>query len=105
MPGESPQRGDSAEVKETGRVEAFSDGLFAIVITLLAFNLTVPHVSDGPDSPGLLRALVDQWPVYIGLFVVISIFYKVLWRYVTPNKRLLRSDADPAAIAAMVSRK
>lgn len=49
--------------EETGRLEAFSDGVFAIAITLLVLDLKVPH--DLPDGPSLLRALLRQWPNYI----------------------------------------
>ncbi len=36
--------------KETGRLEAFSDGVFAVAITLLVLNIKIP----GLDSPGKL---------------------------------------------------
>lgn len=49
--------------KETGRVEAFSDGVFAIALTLLVLNLQVPH--DLPPGGGLGAALLRQWPVYV----------------------------------------
>jgi uncharacterized membrane protein len=32
--------------KETSRVEAFSDGVFAIAMTLLVLDIKVPHASD-----------------------------------------------------------
>lgn len=35
-----------ADAKETGRIEAFSDGVFAIAITLLVLDIKVPPISD-----------------------------------------------------------
>lgn len=37
---------DVGEEKETGRVEAFSDGVFSVAITLLVFQLAVPTVAE-----------------------------------------------------------
>ena len=44
----------------TGRVEAFSDGVFAIATALLVLDISVPENSD----ENLLRAVLDQWPSY-----------------------------------------
>ena len=53
-----------------GRLEAFSDGVLAIVITLLILDIHVPADASGH----LARALGDQWPQYaaylLSFFVV-----------------------------------
>ena len=54
-----------------GRVEAFSDGVFAIAITLLILEIRVPHVAHG-----LWAGLLALWPSYVAFllsFVVILI--------------------------------
>src|SRR5215211_2855213 len=49
--------------RDTGRIEAFSDGVFAIAITLLIIEIGVPHVV-GTES--LFDKLVRLWPSYLG---------------------------------------
>ena len=49
-------------------MEAFSDGVFAIAITLLVLEISVPAGSEDD----LLGALVDQWPSYMAYFVSFS---------------------------------
>ncbi len=56
-----------------GRVEAFSDGVFAIAITLLILEIRVPH-----GDHGLWSELVALWPSYVAFllsFVVILIMW------------------------------
>jgi uncharacterized membrane protein len=48
----------------TSRLEAFSDGVFAIAMTLLVLDIKVPAA--GPGAPPLWQALVHQWPAYFG---------------------------------------
>lgn len=50
---------------ETGRLEALSDGVFAVAITLLALELKVPPVSGGDAGHRLGPALLEQWPIYL----------------------------------------
>lgn len=50
--------------KETGRLEAFSDGVFAIAITLLVLDIKVPKLSELSGPGGLLVALLKQWPMF-----------------------------------------
>jgi uncharacterized membrane protein len=58
----------------TSRLEAFSDGVFAIAITLLVLNLQVPRVPPG----GLARALLEQWPSYLS-YVVSFFVIGIMW--------------------------
>jgi uncharacterized membrane protein len=152
--------------KETGRVEAFSDGVFGIAITLLVLDIKVPAPGKAGD---LADALVAQWPVYLsyvtsfltvlvmwmnhhklfrhihridrlflllnglllmgvtlvpfptallaayighadattaaavysGWFVGIAVLFNLVWRYAASHGRLLASNHDPGAVAAI----
>ncbi|MGA7180369.1 MAG: TMEM175 family protein [Thiobacillaceae bacterium] len=44
---------------DTNRLEAFSDGVFAIAITLLVLEIKLPH-----SGSALGRELLDLWPSY-----------------------------------------
>src|ERR1700722_13445938 len=66
--------------KETGRLEAFSDGVFAIAMTLLALELKVPHFDAGGNMAAKLLAGLDgQWPSY---FAFVTSFFTVLIMWV-----------------------
>jgi uncharacterized membrane protein len=58
-----------------GRLEAFSDGVMAIAITLLILDVKVPDVDEGQS---LSEALAHQWPsyaAYVLTFFVIGIMW------------------------------
>jgi len=48
--------------KELQRIEAFSDGVFAIACTLLVLEITVPHLEDVTRPGALWPALRAEWP-------------------------------------------
>jgi uncharacterized membrane protein len=59
---------------DTTRVEAFSDGVFAVAMTVLVFDLTTPK-----HRPGhLLEKVLEQWPVYVS-FLASFAYVGVLW--------------------------
>jgi uncharacterized membrane protein len=58
----------------TERVEAFSDGVIAIAITLLVLTLKVPQVKQG----NLLDALLDDWPSYVA-FIISFVVIGIMW--------------------------
>lgn len=58
------------------RLIAFSDGVFAILITILVLEFTVPEFTSGH----LLQAMGNQWPIFIAYLV--SYFYvSTLWLF------------------------
>ena len=60
-----------------GRMEAFSDGVFAIAITLLVLEIHVPQASNVRPSnlPGHLRALLPQFLSYALSFVIVGVYW------------------------------
>jgi uncharacterized membrane protein len=47
-----------------GRLDAFADGVFAIVITLLVLDLVVPE-----GSVNIISALLQEWPVFLAYLI------------------------------------
>ena len=67
---------ESRDEKETGRVEAFSDGVFAIAITLLILDVRVPR--DLPETTTLAGVLLKQWPSYLA-FITSFALIGIMW--------------------------
>src|SRR5688572_10476723 len=62
----------------TTRMESFSDGVFAIVITLLAFQFKVPDFKHGAGIPENFRQLLNVTPNFIS-FLFSFLFVAVFW--------------------------
>jgi uncharacterized membrane protein len=56
-----------------GRLDAFADGVFAIVITLLVLDLSLPAVTEN-----LVHALVGQWSVFLA-YIISFAFVGSVW--------------------------
>jgi uncharacterized membrane protein len=61
---------------ETARIEAFSDGVFAVAITLLVLNIKIPTAV--PSGPSLLLLLARQWPTFLA-FVTSFATILIMW--------------------------
>jgi len=59
----------------TARMEAFSDGVFAIAATLLVLEFTV---SSGPKAPPLGSQLLHLWPSYLA-YVTSFVTIGIIW--------------------------
>src|SRR5215831_16686494 len=69
---------EQSEERGTGRLEAFSDGVFAIAATLLVLELRVPTPDALPEGESLRQALLHEWPSYLAFgtsFVTIFIMW------------------------------
>lgn len=56
---------------EAGRLEAFSDGVIAVIITIMVLDLRPPHGAD----IGALKALLPTFAAYVLSFVFIGIYW------------------------------
>lgn len=74
------EKQETDKKKETGRIESFSDGVFAVAITLLVFDLKVPQPSalDSISVAGLGKALYQQWPSYLA-FITSFATILIMW--------------------------
>ena len=70
-------------------MEAFSEGVFAIAITLLVLEIGVP---DGSEDD-LLGALVEQWPSYLGYLVSFATIGALWIKHSAVTDYLTASDA------------
>ncbi|MDE2071967.1 MAG: DUF1211 domain-containing protein [Alphaproteobacteria bacterium] len=69
---------------DRGRLEAFSDGVLAIVITIMVLEMKVPHGTDWP-------ALGALWPVllsYVLSFIYIGIYWNNHHHLMAAAKRI-----------------
>ena len=66
--------------KETGRLEAFSDGVFAVAITLLILNIKIPGFDDTstPTDSMIRDALKRELPV-IAAYIISFGTIGVMW--------------------------
>lgn len=71
-----------AQRKETKRIEAFSDGVFAIAVTLLVLGITVPKPAE-LGAGGLGSALFNRWPHYLAF---VTSFFTILAMWVNHHR-------------------
>lgn len=59
------------------RIEALTDGVFAIVMTLLVLELSIPVIAGTSAGTALSQRLLEMWPKYLGYLV--SFLMLSLW--------------------------
>ncbi|CAN5189124.1 TMEM175 family protein [soil metagenome] len=76
--------------KETGRIEAFSDGIFSVAITLLALEIGIKEMPEGHiNDANFWHEILALWPKFFAYF---NSFASVLLMWMSHHKifRLLR---------------
>ncbi len=68
----------AGELPESTRVEAFSDGVFSIAITLLIIEIKVPSHDELVRTGGLWAALAARWPSYLG-YAISFLTLGIMW--------------------------
>jgi uncharacterized membrane protein len=74
----------------TTRMEGFSDGVFAVAITLLSLGLVVPSPDDRRHT--LAHGLLAQWPSYVAYFVAFLTIGIIWINHHVALRRLVRPD-------------
>lgn len=77
LDADTPEPGASVglgRLISANRVEAFSDGVLAIAITLLALDLKAPE----GDPGSVAHSLLTQWPAYVA-YLASFIYVGVIW--------------------------
>jgi uncharacterized membrane protein len=59
---------------ETARIEAFSDGVFAIAITLLILEIKIPPAGSG----AVTHELLQEWPSFVSYLLSFA-FIGIMW--------------------------
>ncbi len=83
-----------SEEKESARLEAFSDGVFAVAITLLVLDIHAPTPS---SSESLWEGLFKQWPSFLG-FALSFATIGVMWMNHHRMFRLISRYEDGLAV-------
>jgi uncharacterized membrane protein len=68
----------SATVFTIHRLEALADGVFAIAMTLLVLEISVPLITETSVNIELLRTLLEMWPKFFA-YVVSFLVLGVMW--------------------------
>jgi uncharacterized membrane protein len=74
---------ETLERSETVRIEQFSDGVFAIAITLLVLGITVPKPRELGANGSLGMTLIRQWPHYLAF---VTSFITILAKWVNHHR-------------------
>ncbi len=90
--------GDSTSGREShflplDRFNAFSDGVFAIAITLLVLDIAIPHA-----GVRVLPALREQWPEFLGYYISFAFIGGIWMAHSGVTKFMKHGDSESYAL-------
>ncbi len=86
------EEAEHVDEKQTGRLEAFSDGVFAIAVTLLVLELRAPLPGTLHEGESLFHALLDAWPAYLAFVTSFATILIVWINHHNLFKLIVRTD-------------
>jgi uncharacterized membrane protein len=89
--------GGATDLFPLDRFNAFSDGVFAIAITLLVLELPVPR---GPEP--LSPTLVEEWPEFLGYLISFAFIGGMWFSHARMTRLMKRGDSLAAGINLLV---
>jgi uncharacterized membrane protein len=83
-----------SQEKETTRLEAFSDGVFAIAATLLILEVKVPRIWEDATAADLWKELGRLWPSYFAFTIT---FFAILISWINHHDtfKMLNKTSRP----------
>jgi uncharacterized membrane protein len=63
---------------QTNRIEAFSDGVIAIIITIMVFDLKVPEVAGGINATNVWAVLLSVLPKFFS-YMISFVILAIMW--------------------------
>jgi len=94
----APRRTYDRQSVEFDRALTFSDGLFAIAMTLLVVSIGVPSISDGGSVHDLAEALNDDSAKFISFFISFIVIGRYWLAHHTYFSALARIDRGLIAL-------
>lgn len=61
------------------RLDALADGIFAIVMTILVFEIKIPELGVNPNNFDVVRALINIFPLFLSYLLSFAVLF-TYWR-------------------------
>jgi uncharacterized membrane protein len=89
---------DKGNLFPVNRIEALTDGVFAIVMTLLVLELSIPVIAGSPTNAELLQKLLELGPKFL-VYILSFLILGMMWAHHRFNFHcIVRSDSQLAWI-------